>query len=71
MTQLNAAATLFWLPDLYVINTANSNGFLTYTNYKAYVWYTGLIAVNIGLIGKLRSDIAIKFEFIFYLFKKV
>jgi hypothetical protein len=41
-----------WTPDLFVLNTANSNGFLPVTDSNlAYIIHTGQIAMNYGLIG--------------------
>ena len=55
-----------WVPDLYVINTADSNGFLQYnSNYVVYVFYHGLIYMNIALIGKVFSKIKFKLNFNF------
>lgn len=43
-----------WLPDLYVINTADSNGFVQYSSsYVAYLFYNGMIYMNIGLVGNM------------------
>jgi hypothetical protein len=50
---LSLSANAIWLPDLYVINTANTNGFLSYTNYRIYVTCNGLVYLNIGLICKI------------------
>lgn len=45
-------ASFIWLPDLSVINTADSNGFLSYDKYIANLFSNGLVYMNIGLIGK-------------------
>ena len=48
-------ANLLWLPDLYVINTADSNGFITVSDSNlAYLSYDGTISINYGLNGKLN-----------------
>lgn len=49
---INVPAFQIWLPDLYVINTADSNGFLSInSNYFGLLFYNGTIILNIGLIG--------------------
>ena len=42
-----------WLPDFYVINTAEKNGFLSYKHHLAFLRSEGVLVVNVGLIGKL------------------
>ena len=59
---LSLSANEIWLPDLYVVNTASTNGFLSYSNYRIYVTYYGLIYMNIGLAGFISYTI-----YIFYL----
>ena len=54
---LSLSANEIWLPDLYVVNTASTNGFLSFSNYRIYVNYFGLIYLNIGLAGFLMSYI--------------
>jgi len=46
-------ANQIWLPDLYVINTADSNGFLPVTNFNLVsVSYTGEVIMNYALNSK-------------------
>lgn len=46
-------ANQIWLPDLYVINTADSNGFLPVTNFNLVsVSYTGAVIMNYALNSK-------------------
>jgi len=47
----NVLTSQLWLPDFYVINTANSKGFISFENYRAYLTSDGRIIMNIGLIG--------------------
>jgi hypothetical protein len=51
ITYINLLTSQLWLPDLYVINTADSKGFISFENYRAYLISNGLICMNIGLIG--------------------
>ena len=49
----NIPAKSIWLPDLFVINTAEANGFVTITDQNlAFVLYTGdvYLAINIGVL---------------------
>jgi hypothetical protein len=43
---------LIWLSDLYVINSAEKNGFLSYKNHMAFLVSDCFILINIGLNGK-------------------
>ena len=46
-------ANQIWLPDLYVINTADSNGFLPVTNFNLVsVSYNGVVIMNYALNSK-------------------
>jgi len=43
-------ATQVWLPDLYVINSADSNGFVPVTSSNlVYIHNSGLVLINYGL----------------------
>lgn len=45
-------SNLLWLPDLYAINTADTNGFITVSDYNiAVLTHEGYITVNFGLNG--------------------
>ena len=49
-------SNLLWLPDLYVINTADSNGFITVSDSNlAYLSYDGIISINYGLNSKFNN----------------
>jgi hypothetical protein len=42
-----------WLPDLYIINSADPSGFITFSDKTlGLIWFNGLITINIGLLGK-------------------
>ena len=46
-------ANQIWLPDLYVINTSDSNGFLPVTNFNLVsVSYNGVVIMNYALNSK-------------------
>lgn len=50
---MTVKANQLWLPDLYIINTADSNGFLTLTDSNlALLIKDGTIILNYGLNGK-------------------
>jgi hypothetical protein len=41
-----------WTPDLFILNTANSNGFLPLVDSNlAYIVWTGQVIINYGLFG--------------------
>ena len=45
-------AKKIWLPDFFVINTADSNGFVSITDTSlAYIHYDGLVYWAMSLIG--------------------
>ena len=49
-----------WLPDLYIINTADTNGFINYSNYLALIGYDGIINLILNLcLLKTRCSINI------------
>ena len=51
---IRVQANLLWLPDLYVLNTADSNGFILSTisnSIYAYVLANGDVYLGIGLIA--------------------
>ena len=51
---IKISATQIWLPDLFVINTADTNGFITISNSNlAVILKEGTIYLTLGLIGKL------------------
>ena len=50
---VKVTSTRLWLPDLFVINTANTNGFITFSNSNlASLNSSGYLNILIGLIGK-------------------
>ena len=50
---ISVNAKQLWLPDLYIINSAESNGFLTVGDFNsAEITKNGVITVNFGLNGK-------------------
>ena len=52
ISKINCQASLLWLPtDLFVKNTADSNGFISFANYKVSLFNTGLIFINVFLNG--------------------
>lgn len=51
ITAINIPASLLWLPDLYVVNTASSNGFISYSGIRAFLFSNGGLCMNVGLIG--------------------
>ena len=52
LTQIICQSTLLWLPsDLCVINAAGSNGFISLTNYKVYLFNSGFIYIYLPLNG--------------------
>ena len=51
-TYITIQANKLWLPDLCVLNTADSNGFISVPDSNnAYVFANGLVCLNIGLIS--------------------
>lgn len=53
ITFLNVNSNSIWLPDLYIINTADTNGFLTFSSSNlGHLNYSGVISFKIPLIGK-------------------
>ena len=53
MYTINLKASQIWLPDLYVINSGDSNGFVPVTSSNlALVFNYGLVYVNYGLNSK-------------------
>lgn len=51
-------ANHLWLPDLYVINSADSNGFLTVGDFNsAEITYSGIVTVHFGLNGNFFNII--------------
>jgi len=56
-------ATQVWLPDLYVINSADSNGFVPVTSFNlVQVNYDGLVTINYGLNSKYFLKLSIIYE---------
>ena len=54
INSIKVSATELWLPDLFVINTADTNGFITISNSNlAVILKEGTIYLTLGLIGKL------------------
>lgn len=54
LESITVKANQLWLPDLYVINAADSNGFLTVSDSNmALTTYYGKITVTFGLNGNL------------------
>ncbi len=52
VSQIQCQTSFVWLPsDLYVKNTADSNGFISFANYKVSLYNTGLIFINLNLNG--------------------
>ena len=42
-----------WLPDFFIINSADSSGFITLSSKSlGVIWFNGIIVINIGLLGK-------------------
>ena len=58
---ISIPAKKIWLPDFFVINTADSNGFVQITESSlAYIHYDGLVYLAMSLIGlKTRCSINI------------
>jgi len=60
---INLKATQVWLPDLYVINSADSNGFVPVTSFNlVQVNYDGLVTINYGLNSKYFLKLSIIYE---------
>ena len=56
ITFLNINSNLIWLPDLYILNTADTNGFVTFSSLNlAHLNYSGAISFKIHLIGKSEN----------------
>lgn len=54
INHISVKANQIWLPDLFIINTADSNGFIPVNDFNlAYTQYDGKITINYGLIGKI------------------
>ena len=75
ITFVNIQANKLWLPDLFVLNTADSNGFIssaiTNTNL-AYVLSDGVVFINIGLINlNTRCSLDVTKVFLFSNFTTV
>ena len=75
ITFVNIQANKLWLPDLFVLNTADSNGFIssaiTNTNL-AYVLSDGAVFINIGLINlNTRCSLDVTKVFLFSNFTTV
>ena len=52
---ISVGAKSIWLPDLYVTNTAEQNGFISITDLNiAYIQSDGLVYLTISLVGKLN-----------------
>ena len=50
---ISVGAKNVWLPDLYVTNTAEQNGFISITDLNiAYIQSDGLVYLTISLVGK-------------------
>ena len=60
ITFLSISSNLVWLPDLYVTNTADTNGFVAFnTGNLGYLNYSGVISFKVALVGKLAKLIYI------------
>lgn len=50
---LNVQINSIWLPDFYVINTADSNGYITVSDSAyGFIYPNGEVVMNLGLVGK-------------------
>lgn len=54
---INVPLKQLWIPDFYVLNTAETNGYLTINeNSYGYIYPSfGLVTINLGLLGRIYS----------------
>lgn len=57
---ISLPAKNIWLPDLFILNAGDSNGFIQITDSNlAYAVSNGRVCMSLGLIGKFRYKITL------------